>query len=934
MTNDDFGTTRRSVLKLAGSAAIGAAGFSSAATAAGVEWDEDDVVTDDEGRTEWILRIDRQASEDTEVTVETAKKTAWESQEEIKQSLSVRQGYTVEKQFWLANAMLVKAEKDATPAKQELSALSNVRTVHPNFEFEGPEPVEKQELVPEKSHEYTYGLNQINAPDVWEQFDTQGDGTSVAVLDTGVDAEHPNIELANEDAWAFFDADGNKVGTEPFDPNGHGTHTSGTVAGSDANGFHFGVAPETDLYHGKVLDDGGTWAQIVAGMEWASDDKDVDVINMSLGGSGMRPSWIEPVQNVLKAGTFPSLSSGNSGYGTSGSPGDVYEAFAIGASNSDGNIAGFSSGKRIKTEDWGAWWLTEDWPLYYYVPDVSAPGVDVVSSSPGGSFAALSGTSMAAPHVAGAVALMLSAKPDLSVQEAKEYFEMTAIHGDGPDANPGPRYGEGIIDVLSATTAATDENVVEGTVTYDGSPVPGVVVETDYGTHAETNEDGEFSLYLGDGEWALSVDEFGLASDEKTVTVNGGETVTQDITLADELDVQLGVGQPDIIGQGETFEIQATVANLESVTVSMASGSDIPADDITVMYDGTELTFGEPLTLPQAYDGKIGLVVEMADDATMGNFALEHEFAGVGDSIGPVTTGPTEVMADPDEASLEFVDWNDTDGIELGATFNGEATVENTGDKTAQQPVYWWLGDPNGINVFMAAVVDLKGGEETTIEFPISIPEPFYPPGTETKHGWKTADEVVKQTAVYEGSVFVFGDVDAPEQVDYGDTMDITAQVINAGNLAGGDSINFNFDGILLESKDVQAGVGGTDVVSFEFDTTQVVRDEFPFTVEGTYAGTFEEASYVDNVWVGPPELPKIDVTGDGKPATDTMGDGLLNDVNGDGEFDMADVQAFYRHLDDDVVQENAEVFNFADDSPPEVGIQDVQALYKMVRRS
>lgn len=935
MSNDDFRTTRRSVLKLAGTAALGAAGFSSAASAAGVEWDEDDVVTDANGKSEWILRIDRKVSDDTEVSVQTAKATAEESQRNVAKALSTKRAYRVDKQFWLSNAMLVKADKDAATAEKELSALSDVRTVHPNFRFEGPEPVEKRELVPQKDHEYTYGLEQINAPEVWERFDTKGEGTSVAVLDTGIDASHPAIDLP-EDNWAFFDAEGKEVDSDPFDPNDHGTHTSGTVSGKapeDDDVPQFGVAPETELYHAKVLDNGGTWAQIVAGMQWAVENG-VDVINMSLGGSGIRPSWIEPVQNVVRAGTVLVASSGNSGPNTSGSPGDVYEAFAIGASDSDRKVASFSSGRRIKTEDWNAWWLTQDWPLNYYVPDVSAPGVDVLSSVPGGEYAMFNGTSMAAPHVAGATALLISAlkqDQDLGVEDVKAAFEETAIHGEGPDATPGPRYGEGIIDALSAITAQSDDNVVEGTVTYDGEPLEGAVVRTDYGTRAETDENGEFSLYLGDGEWTLSVDEFGFSSDDVTVDVSGGETVEQDLVLSDEVDVQLAAGQPDVVGQGESFEIMASVANLESVTVSLGSGSDLGEDDLTVLLGGNELTFGEAYDLPQPLSGKATMVVQVSDNAPLGEFSLDHTFAGPAEPV-EASTGPTNVMADPADASLEFVDWDKSKAIEMGQTHEAYAVVENTGDRTAVQPVQWWVGDPQGINVFTAAVVELEGGESTTIPFPITFPTAFAQPGGQIDHGWKTPETTVRTTATFKGPLYVFDSVDAPGQVDYGDTMEVTATVRNVGNLAAERSVEMSFAGVPVNSKGVEAEPGTTDTVTFEFDSGRVVRDKYQFTLaEPNWAEYVQSAKYVDTVWIGEPQLPELDVTGNGKAATDTTGDGLLNDVNGDGTFDMADLQAFYKHYDEEIVQKNAEFFNFSGDAADRVNRRDVQALYKML---
>jgi len=157
-----------------------------------------------------------------------------------------------------------------------------------------------------------------------------------------------------------------------------------------------------------VLPDGGSVAQIIAGMQWAVE-QGADVINMSLGGLTMEaevPSiFTVAIVNALLAGVPVVVAIGNDGAQTTGDPGNDLFAFAVGASDSVDQIAGFSGGRtHLLTESV----IVDSLPLPYMKPDISAPGVEIVSSVPGGGYAAFNGTSMATPHVAGAVALLLA----------------------------------------------------------------------------------------------------------------------------------------------------------------------------------------------------------------------------------------------------------------------------------------------------------------------------------------------------------------------------------------------------------------------------------------------------------------------------------------------------------------------------------------------
>jgi len=919
MSDNELQTSRRSTLKLVSGAAVGTTGASTAAAASDDDGERQETVDDDVSQ--WILRLDETPVRGVE-TAADARLAAEQSQQPLVETLGGMRGVRVKRQFWLTNAVLVDSRTDADAAKAELSALSGVRDVHPNFEVPQPEPVEQRLAAPQGHGQYTYGLEQINAPDLWEQFGTRGEGTSVAVLDTGVDADHPDIDLA-EDGWAYFDREGNEVDAEPFDPVGHGTHVSGTVAGGSNSGTHVGVAPETDLYNAKVLDGGGSFAQIIAGMEWAVE-QGVDVINMSLGVTAYVDAFIDPVQSAVELGTLVVSSSGNSGPGVSGSPSNVYEAFSVGASDASREIAGFSSGELVETDQaWDAWWLVEDWPINYYVPDVAAPGVSVLSTVPDNSYARFNGTSMASPHTAGAVALLLSAVDGLSVEDARERLAETARHDDGPGATPGPRYGEGIIDVLSAATAADDGTVVEGTVTdAGGAPIAGATVESGFGTDAETADDGSFRLYVADGQWDLTADQFGYRTATETVDATG-QTVTQDLSLEAAVDVAPLSGQPDVMGLNESFKISVQVANLESLTVGLDGTTDVDTDSLTVVVKDQRVEFGEELTFPEPITGEVRITVASRDPGT-GTFGLAHEFDGPGDAI-TVETGPTEVMRDPDDAVFEIVDWGQTEEVEVGGTLREYCVVENTGDRTDTQNVAWWLGDPDGLNVFPTEVT-LKGGERAEVPFQIGIPRLFFPPGEQIPHGWFTDDDDVDIVATLLGPIYQIASVDAPRSVERGETLEVNATAVNVGNQEDGGTIRYVFDGILAGSKEVSAAPEGNDTVSFEFDTSRVVRGEYLHFLESGYNRTD-----VFPIRVGSPQGPPP-VVGD-NPPQDLDGDGLYEDITGDGQFTVGDVQALFANRDADAIQNNPQFFNFDGQEPEEVGISDVQALFGLLQQ-
>ncbi|WP_246101390.1 S8 family peptidase [Streptomyces cyaneus] len=258
---------------------------------------------------------------------------------------------------------------------------------------------------------------QIGAPKAWSA-GYDGKGVKIAVLDTGVDATHPDLKDQVIAAKNFTPA------ATAEDKVGHGTHVASIAAGTGAKsgGKYKGVAPGADVLNGKVLDDQGFGddSGILAGMEWAAE-QGAQVVNMSLGG-GDTPE-IDPLEaavNKLSAekGILFAIAAGNSGPESVGSPGSADAALTVGAVDDKDKLADFSStGPRLGD---GA-----------IKPDVTAPGVDITAASAKGSlieqevgekpagYLTISGTSMATPHVAGAAAILKQQHPDWTYAELK-----------------------------------------------------------------------------------------------------------------------------------------------------------------------------------------------------------------------------------------------------------------------------------------------------------------------------------------------------------------------------------------------------------------------------------------------------------------------------------------------------------------------------------
>lgn len=552
-----------------GMAPVGA-GLTGSDTAEVQHTEIDDALTNADGTVEMIVQLD-DVDEDVirAQGADALQAHADDTQEVVTDFAEDTDGVTVLEDFWITNAMIVELDTDQVDV-DEIAALDGVQELTKNFEVQLPdEPDSVSTMDDVDAQDTTYGLAQVNAPDVWEEFGVEGEGATVSVLDTGIDGDHPDLGALTQ--FAEFDDQGNVVSTTPResdDRSSHGTHVSGTVAGGDASGTAIGVAPGVDLMNGLVLDGGqGSAGAILGGMEW-SVEEGADVISMSLGTDSYNSFFIDPIQNAQSAGTMVISASGNSGQGTSGSPANVYDGMAIGATDSNEQVTGFSSGEVIDTDS--AWGADADpsWPAQYIVPDVSAPGANVQSAVQGGGYSSLDGTSMATPHVSGVVGLMISAAQqegmefgeDYTISDVEDALEETAFKPAGEDPDQDDRYGHGIVDAL----AATEELV--------GSGTPPDAVEFDLGS--DRGEEGDVvTLDLtAEGEEFAGY-ETAINFDADAVELVGVEGVDMDDPVTN-IDNNAGVASMSMVSSSAQSDI--TVAELQfQIVTDVEQNSDV-----------------------------------------------------------------------------------------------------------------------------------------------------------------------------------------------------------------------------------------------------------------------------------------------------------------------------------------------------------------------
>ncbi|MFY9913917.1 MAG: S8 family serine peptidase [Nocardioidaceae bacterium] len=395
--------------------------------------------------------------------VNDLRSTSKSSQRSIRAVLRTRdaQGQVARtKRLWISNAISVTATARVI---RELAVRSDVASVSPDVI-----PVVPTAGTPEPN------VTAVKAPAEWNLGQT-GQGVVVANLDSGVDVTHADLAgrwRGGTNSW--YDPYGQHP-TTPTDLTGHGTATMGVMVGGDAGGTSIGMAPGATWIAAKIFNDSGTatTTAIHQAFQWVLDPDGNPSTNDTprvVNGSwsiGTGPSCdltFQPdLQALRAAGILPVFAAGNFGSGASSSvsPANYPEALSVGAISSTNLV--YSSSSRGPSTCGGR---------ARVFPDVVAPGVNVYSADRYGNYQTLSGTSMAAPHAAGALALLLGAHPGLTADQQQAALIGTAV--DLGVAGPDNSYGNGRIDVQAADASIVSQPDATGPTTSSVTVTPSV----------------------------------------------------------------------------------------------------------------------------------------------------------------------------------------------------------------------------------------------------------------------------------------------------------------------------------------------------------------------------------------------------------------------------------------------------------------------------
>ncbi len=673
-------------------------------------------------------------------------------------------GYT---RYWIANLMVVQATPSAIV---RMADRNDVSLIEPNFSYELIEPVDAYTAegggeADTRGIGTTPGVEAIRAREVWEVLGINGTGALIGSLDTGVDGNHPAIGsrwrgTTEPYAECWLDVI-NAGATFPSDGNSHGTHTVGTMCGL-APDDTIGVAPGARWIAANAIDQGvseGFDNDIIECFQWFADpdgdpgtvDDVPDVVQNSwgvmegLGYPDCFDAWWAVIDNCEAAGVVVTWSAGNEGSSGLRSPADrattFYNCFSVGSTihTPPYTISSFSSRGPSTCPDI----INPDLALK---PEVSAPGSDIYSSVPGGGYGYKSGTSMSGPHVAGVVALIRSAAPDMPVDLVKQILMDTCVDLGTPGEDN--TYGHGFVDAYEAVLAAMEGfGTLQGDVTngsYAGLPLGGAKVEIPAEGYTWTAAgDGSYSGMLPEGSYLAMASLTGFDPEQVSVQVFEDQVTVQNFALIDNAgpaisDVNGPVATADTAGP---YSISAMVTDHSTVgsvnlywrvgdgswqSVAMAGAGDVYTGDIpgqpihtAVDYyiqamDGVALTSTSPENAPSAhYELVVTESVYTTDAEDPGDPEWTMGVAGDGATsglwaryapAGTIYNGEamqTDEDTSPDPGVACYVTQNGTDPNDPG-----EADVDD-GCTTLMSPVFdlsttsrafvtyqrWWAQD-------------------------------------------------------------------------------------------------------------------------------------------------------------------------------------------------------------------------------------------------
>ena len=925
----------------------------------------DEVLREETGETVVILDVEREIDVERHTMTKTGPLQA-DSESTlgpVVDEVAALEEATVRNQLWLGNLLTVQIDLD-THDIEELAHIDEVTHVAPNVEFSLPDPVtpggvsddsiaaanvageletaDGETVSIDTAAEptdidsvdepgtVTYGLDQLDVPGFEAAFDGErGANATVAIVDTGLsnpEEGHPDLDITKQ----YLIQDGEVMENETEEGSAHGEHVAGTATGAaDPAGDvpRYGVAPEADLINIDVFgaSPGASFADIILGLEQSVEDG-ADVAGFSLGASNtafrestFREIYTDVIVDANTAGTAVTVSAGNEGLGPIGgqvsSPATQFDAFTIGASTETGDIASFSSGavitdRSVLTPAGDEIELPEFFPREYVKPDVAAGGDVVLSAGPLGlevedpaaEYSTASGTSMAQPHVAGAVALLQSVTDEtLAPKQIETALAETA---DKPETAPGLaterdiRYGTGIINVTAAALALQDAQSVAGTITdaESGDGIVGATIETEHGGLTTSRTAGTYTSHPSSSPAQLTADAFGYESETITVTDSEDHEFELDpVVTAESFQEQL----PFAVAGGDIDPV-FDLANVEALTVDLVGASDVDPDELTVTIDDEEFPVGEQFELDESLTAD-GVSIPVSTTAAVENgstVALQYTFAGPGDDT-VVETGETEILDEIPPAAFEVIDVSAPSTVSTDDQVAIEAEVANVGGQTGSTELLTGIQDDENIIFFPPEEsFELAAGETSTLAVDFgtindindNVPAIRWGPGDELEAvqqvgenlhpGEEPLPEVEDQltspvTVVPDGEpYFLIEELDAPAQVDPGSTIDVTANITNIGQEADSQDIGYQFDDSVVDTEPALT-LEPDESATVQFTDIELPEEENIYE----HGVATENSTEFAEIIVGDPEPPEFELSNFQQPDKLGMDEPIIGEV-------------------------------------------------------
>ncbi|MEE2925113.1 MAG: S8 family serine peptidase, partial [bacterium] len=437
----------------------------------------------------------------------------------LKLNASLRSIIKDEDKLWISQSIrldLTRTQVDEIAKNPQVQAIVEDNVIYLQ------EPIIEKNIDLNRQ-KVTYGLESLEVTKVWEKYKFLGQGITVGIIDTGW-AQHPDLVgkvIRSKDFVSEFKEN------EPNDDRGHGTHCMGTIGGGNESGKAIGVAPKVKFVVAKIFDyEGKAYRSgILKAMQWMTNpDGDLatnDFPRVISNSWGKKYEGYENEIDYIRASEVwrqfeiaPVFAAGNSGpsSNTIASPAALKTNLAVAAIDEKDKIGTFSSRGIVRWKD----------GVIITKPNISAPGVKVYSSTRNGGYASWSGTSMACPHVAGVIALMLQANPSLTVTEIFSILEQSAYELGEPGWDKA--YGYGKISALRAVEIALNLSYLSLNIETQSSIVRMTDINTGQVYRFESGKTN--TLYLKNGLYSFTLQSFGSVDQKLEVELLRGKTVS------------------------------------------------------------------------------------------------------------------------------------------------------------------------------------------------------------------------------------------------------------------------------------------------------------------------------------------------------------------------------------------------------------------------